>query len=147
MTRFLMIFPLIGLLACEASDKDTGAEVEADTGTDADADADTTMSTAPGCDATGYYCQAYAGAAWAGQEEANCAAASDAAQAEGGPAMTYLPDGCPAGATAQCTGLLAAYEDGSVAPNSDYIIYFYAGFPAADAESGCTSGGGTYSAM
>ena len=139
----LVLMPLS--IGCDTKD-DTGATMT-DADADADADADGHVSDAVGCDQSGVACLALVGPGWAGQEEANCQANSDASVDAGGGAYELAPDGCPDGALSVCTGLYGADQDGNVIDAAEYYVYFY-GMAAPDqAEASCDEGGGSFSTL
>jgi len=149
MTRYLLtLAALLSLGACNSdTDTDTGADTE-DTDTDTeDSDTedtdteDTDGDGPPGCDFSGYMCYSFTGVAFACSEEAQCAATLTQYQDAGYDyPFTYAPDGWPSGAHGQCSIAGTGASD-------DYLLLFYAGIPAGDAQSQCTGQGGSWSAL
>ena len=109
--------------------------------------ADTASSSAPavsssgGCDWMGSYCYDFDGSSWdATSAETTCNDFSAAAAAEGAPGATFLPAGCPSGATAMCTGMQNDMSD----PDSSITLYYYDSSPLAQAQTACTDQGFTW---
>ena len=103
-----------------------------------------TASAAGGCAFGAAYCYDFVGASWdATLAENQCNVVSDELVAEGSAPATYEPAGCPGNPTAECTGFDGIPGD----PDSEIIIYYYEDPPMAQAEAGCTAGGGTYTLL
>ncbi len=103
------------------------------------------MNSSPGCNATGALCYSYVGPLWPGYESSHCDQISSAFQAEGAPALEYITNGCPAGASSECSGILGLIDENeNLLDGSDYTIYFYGG---ADASAECSQAGGNYATL
>ena len=161
MKNLLITLPMFLILgACGKDDEDTGADdsfsVDGGTsddggggdgsddgGTDGGGGGGDVMNSSPGCGAEGIVCYSFVGPLWASQDtNGACSQLSGQSQSAGAGALTYIAEGCPAGASSECSGILGLVDqDNNVLDGSDYSIYFYGG---ADGSADCTANGGTY---
>ena len=153
MKTLLITLPMFLVLsACGKDDADTGADESfvGDSSDDDGSDDDGTdggggdvMNSSPGCGAEGIVCYSFVGTLWASQDtNGACSQLSSQAQAAGAGALTYIAEGCPAGASGECSGILGLVDqDNNPIDGSEYSIYFYGG---ADGSADCNANGGTY---
>ena len=164
MKTLLITLPmLITLAACSTKDADTGAEDdeftidgdESSSGSDDESDSSGgdssggggVMNAVPACDLTGALCYSFDGPLWPAQDtQGFCGQISAQYEAEGAPPMTYIAEGCPSGAMAECTGILmGADESGNPVDGSDVTVYYYQADQGGQLSSACTQQGGTFS--
>ena len=162
MKTLLITLPMFLVLsACGKTEDDTGSadsfavdegSSDEDGGSDDGGSADDdgsggdVMNSSPGCSASGIVCYSFVGALWASQDtNAACSNLSSQSEAAGAGALTYVAEGCPAGATGECSGILGLVDENEdFVDGSDYSIYFYGG---ADGSADCSFYGGTYVAL
>ena len=134
---------MLTLTACGKEDpSDTSGDAEpVDTGDAPEVDP---ISDAPGCGTPSVSCNAFIGPLWVGQEETSCQSSSEAAVAQGLPALEYYADGCPDGAFSECSGLVGTDQDGNPAEGAEYTTYYYGSVSADGAAADCETKGGTY---
>ena len=152
------------IAACGSKDADTGAEddefsIDGDSSSSDDAAGDSdegaesgggaVMNASPGCDLPAQFCYSFSGPAWAGQDiSAVCNQLSGQVQAEGGGPMTYVPEGCPAGAMSQCSDVLMGGDaDGNPVAGTEGTIFYYMPDQGGQISTACSQQGGTFAEL
>ena len=143
MSRFAISLFLFATIACTSSSPKSSIDT-ADSGLASPSGTGTPPATsAGGCEWTGaswLYCYDFDGSGWdAASAEARCDVFSASATAEGADAATFLPAGCPSGATAMCTGM----QDDMTDPGTAITLYYY-GTPLPIAKDACIDQGFTW---
>jgi hypothetical protein len=143
MSRFAISLFLFAATACTSSSPKSSIDT-ADSGLASPSGTGTPPATsAGGCEWTGaswLYCYDFDGSGWdAASAEARCDVFSASATAEGADPATFLPAGCPSGATAMCTGM----QDDMADPGTSITLYYY-GTPLPVAKDACIDQGFTW---
>jgi hypothetical protein len=136
MSRLAISLFLFAATACTSSSTKSSIDT-ADTGS---ASPSGTGTSSGGCEWMGSYCYDFDGSSWdAASAEATCDAFIAATTAEGAPAPTFVPAGCPSGAVASCSGM----QDDMADPGTAITLYYYSGYLPA-AKDACIDEGFTW---
>ena len=140
MYRLSISLFLFAATACTSSSTKSSIDT-ADTGLSSPSGTGTPPTTSSGgCEWMGSYCYDFDGSSWdAASAEATCDAFGASATAEGAPAPTFVPAGCPSGAVAMCTGM----QDDMADPGTAITLYYYSGYLPA-AKDACIDEGFTW---